>query len=40
VPERIGEIKESLADITKAKEILRWDPKMELKNWIKEMKLC
>jgi len=39
VPERMGEVKESLADITKAKEILRWNPKMELKNWIKEMKI-
>ena len=39
VPERIGEVKESLADITKAKEILRWNPRMELKNWIEETKI-
>ena len=39
VPERIGEVKESLADITKAKKILGWSPKMEFKNWIEQAKI-
>ncbi|MBI1888848.1 MAG: SDR family oxidoreductase [Candidatus Spechtbacteria bacterium] len=34
MPERPGEIKESLADIAKAKKILDWEPKVSLKEGI------
>ena len=36
LPERKGEAKATLADIKKIKSILDWDPKMNLKNWIKK----
>lgn len=34
IPERTGEAKTTLADITKAKNILKWNPKVKLKQWI------
>lgn len=36
VPERIGEVRESKADISKAKELLDWEPKINLKEWLDE----
>ena len=36
IPERIGEAKETLADIKKAKNILSWEPKINLKQWVKD----
>lgn len=36
-PERRGEIKESLADISKAKKMLGWEPKTELKKGIEKL---
>ena len=33
---RIGESKETLADISKAKKILGWEPKVKLEDWIKK----
>jgi len=36
IPERLGEARVTLADITKAKSSLGWQPKVELKDWIKE----
>ena len=35
IPARKGEAKETLADITKAKKILNWKPKVKLEDWIK-----
>lgn len=35
-PERIGEVMHSIADITKAKNILNWEPKINLQEWINE----
>ena len=32
---RKGEAKETLADISKAKKILNWEPKIKLEKWIK-----
>jgi UDP-glucose 4-epimerase len=34
IPERVGEAKETLADISKAKNILGWQPKITLVDWI------
>lgn len=34
IPERLGEAKETLADISKAKNILGWQPKVTLVDWI------
>lgn len=36
IPERIGEARHSLADNTKAKEILKWEPKVDLGEWLNE----
>ena len=36
LPDRPGEIKESLADINKAKNILKWEPTLDLKQWLNE----
>ena len=33
---RLGELRESLADNSKAKRLLLWEPKMKLKEWIKK----
>lgn len=38
IPKRKGEAQETLADITKAKEMLDWSPKVILKDWIKNNK--
>jgi len=37
IPERPGEVRDTLADITKAKEILNWEPKVSLKEGIGEL---
>jgi len=37
IPPRPGETKVTLADISKAKRLLSWRPKMRLENWIKKM---
>jgi len=37
LPERIGEARHSKADTSKAKEILGWEPKVELGNWLTEV---
>ncbi len=36
LPERPGEARETLADISKAKEVLNWEPKVRLEDYIKE----
>ena len=36
IPSRKGEAKETLADISKAKKNLGWEPKVNLNNWINE----
>lgn len=36
IPERLGEIRESLSDCSKARRILKWKPKMILENYIKD----
>jgi UDP-glucose 4-epimerase len=36
IPERPGEARETLADITKLKTLLDYEPQVELENWIKE----
>ena len=38
IPKRKGEAQETLADITKAKEMLDWSPKIILEDWIKNNK--
>ena len=35
IPPRKGEAKETLADISKAKKLLNWEPKVKLEEWIK-----
>ena len=35
IPPRLGEAKETLADISKAKTYLNWEPSISIKNWIK-----
>jgi nucleoside-diphosphate-sugar epimerase len=34
IPERKGESRETLADITKAKSLLNWEPNVVLPDWI------
>jgi UDP-glucose 4-epimerase len=34
IPVRVGEMRETLADITKTKNILGWNPKIKLESWI------
>jgi len=36
IPERVGEAKETLADISKAKNILGWEPKITLTDWLQK----
>ena len=36
IPDRPGEARETLADITKLKELLDYTPQVQLENWIKE----
>lgn len=36
VPERIGEARETLADISKAKTVLGWEPKINLIDWLQK----
>ena len=36
IPERPGEARETLADITKLREMLGYEPKVKLEEWIKE----
>ena len=38
IPERIGEVKESLSDVTKIKAALGWSSRVKLEKWIKENK--
>jgi nucleoside-diphosphate-sugar epimerase len=38
IPDRPGESRETLADNTKAKEILGWKPTVKLNDWVKENK--
>ena len=38
LPERPGEIRETLSDCTKAKELLGWSAKIKLNDWLKENK--
>lgn len=37
LPERSGEARTTLADISKIKEILSWSPKMDIKTWVKKL---
>jgi len=37
VPERPGEVRDTLADISKAKQILGWEPKVSLKDGISQL---
>ena len=39
LPKRPGEAYETLADITKIKEVLNWNPKTKLENWISKYKI-
>jgi UDP-glucose 4-epimerase len=36
LPERVGEARHSKADNSKAKEILGWEPKVNLEEWLNE----
>ena len=36
IPPRKGEADITLADITKTKDLLKWEPVIELEDWIKE----
>ena len=36
IPPRLGEAETTLADITKAKELLNYSPSIDLKDWIKK----
>ena len=36
IPERPGEARETLADITRATKLLNWKPLVDLKQWIRE----
>lgn len=38
IPNRLGECKNTLADISKAKKILKYSPKIDIKDWIKTQK--
>ena len=35
--ERVGDVKHSLADISKAKKIIKWEPTISFKQMVKEM---
>ena len=37
LPEREGEARTTLADISKIKNVLSWSPKMDLKNWVSQL---
>ena len=37
LPEREGEARTSLADISKIKNVFSWSPKMDLKNWVSQL---
>jgi nucleoside-diphosphate-sugar epimerase len=37
LPARLGEAKTTLADITKAKTILNWNPSIKLKDWLNKI---
>ena len=37
IPEREGEARTTLADISKIKNVLSWSPKMDLKNWVSQL---
>jgi UDP-glucose 4-epimerase len=39
IPTRVGESKETLADITRAQEWLNWSPKIFLEDWINEQNI-
>jgi UDP-glucose 4-epimerase len=39
IPERIGEARETLANINKVKEVFDWEPKITLDQWFKERNL-
>ena len=34
IPARLGESRETLADISKAKKLLKWEPKVKLEDWV------
>jgi UDP-glucose 4-epimerase len=36
IPERLGEARETLANIDKVKEVFGWEPKIKLEQWFKE----
>ena len=36
IPERLGEIKYTLADINKIKKVFGWKPKTDIKDWLKD----
>ena len=36
IPARAGEANVTLADITKTKSLLKWNPIVQLEDWIKE----
>ena len=38
IPSRLAEIRESLSNCTKAHELLKWKPKIKLKEWITSCK--
>ena len=38
IPERLGESRETLADISKANKLLNWYPKVELLDWMDNYK--
>jgi len=39
IPERLGEARETLANINKVKEVFSWEPKITLDQWFKERNL-
>ena len=39
IPARLGESRDTLADISKANKLLKWYPKVELLDWIKKYKI-
>lgn len=38
IPPRLGETRITLADISKAKKLLDWEPRMMLKDWLRNQK--
>ena len=36
IPARLGEARDTLADISKTKRILNWEPKVKLEDWLNE----